>query len=198
MTAFLFALIAVLLTLGAVFGGIHFYWIILWFDLAIALLSWIVPRRTLSRLGIERRGVDRAFCDEEVPVTLRITNRSVLPVPWLEIQEGIPTELRERGHVDHVVALGPLAQTSVTYRLQCRRRGWYTVGPARLRTSDVFGFGERIRIPATTDRLIVYPRIVPLSLLGLPTRSALVALPTRTLRFEDPTRITGVREYQIR
>lgn len=44
--------------------------------------------------------------------------------------------------------------------------------------------------------LLVYPRVVSLQHLGLPTCSALVTLPTRTPMFEDPTRIMGVRDYQ--
>jgi uncharacterized protein (DUF58 family) len=46
------------------------------------------------------------------------------------------------------------------------------------------------------EHLIVYPRVVPLQELGLPTRSPLVALPARTPLFEDPSRIMGVRPYR--
>ena len=44
--------------------------------------------------------------------------------------------------------------------------------------------------------MTVYPRIVSLEELGLPTRSALVALPSRLPLFEDTSRIMGVRQYQ--
>jgi uncharacterized protein (DUF58 family) len=44
--------------------------------------------------------------------------------------------------------------------------------------------------------MIVYPQVVPLERLGLPTRSTLVTLPSRLPLFEDPTRIMGVRDYQ--
>jgi uncharacterized protein (DUF58 family) len=46
------------------------------------------------------------------------------------------------------------------------------------------------------EPFVVYPRILPLERLGLPTRSALVALPDRTPLFDDPSRIMGVRDYR--
>jgi uncharacterized protein (DUF58 family) len=45
-------------------------------------------------------------------------------------------------------------------------------------------------------RIIVYPRVVSMQKLGLPTRSPLVALPSRFPLFEDPARVMGVRDYQ--
>jgi uncharacterized protein (DUF58 family) len=42
----------------------------------------------------------------------------------------------------------------------------------------------------------VFPRVVALQRLGLPTRSPLAALPAREPLFEDPTRVAGVRDYR--
>jgi uncharacterized protein (DUF58 family) len=57
-----------------------------------------------------------------------------------------------------------------------------------------------IHPPQLTERqptyLVVYPQIFPLQQLGLPTRSPLVALPARFPLFEDPSCVTGMRDYQ--
>jgi uncharacterized protein (DUF58 family) len=45
------------------------------------------------------------------------------------------------------------------------------------------------------DYLIVYPQVLPLHELGLPTHSPLAALPARSPLFEDPARVIGVRDY---
>jgi uncharacterized protein (DUF58 family) len=45
------------------------------------------------------------------------------------------------------------------------------------------------------NSLIVYPEVVPIHQLGLPTRSPLMALPAQSPLFEDPTRVIGVRDY---
>ncbi|RME43505.1 MAG: DUF58 domain-containing protein [Caldilineae bacterium] len=44
--------------------------------------------------------------------------------------------------------------------------------------------------------MIVYPRIIPIAQLGLPTHSPQVVLPTPPPIFEDPSRITGLRTYR--
>jgi uncharacterized protein (DUF58 family) len=46
------------------------------------------------------------------------------------------------------------------------------------------------------DFVIVYPKIVPLRSLDIPSRSPFGVLPSRQRLFEDPTRIRGVRDYQ--
>jgi uncharacterized protein (DUF58 family) len=80
--------------------------------------------------------------------------------------------------------------------LTCRQRGHYRLGPLRLQTGDLLGIEQQILLLREPRHLTVYPRIVSLDQLGLPTRSALTALPSRTPLFEDPTRIMGVRSYQ--
>jgi uncharacterized protein (DUF58 family) len=99
------------------------------------------------------------------------------------------------GHRE-VVSLGSREQGHFSYRLDCRKRGYYPIGPLLLETGDLLGIIKHRRLEVEPQYLIVYPRIVPLQQLGLPTRSPLVALPARTPLFEDPTRIMGVRDYQ--
>jgi uncharacterized protein (DUF58 family) len=83
-----------------------------------------------------------------------------------------------------------------TYTLTCRQRGYYRLGPLRLQTGDLLGMEQRSLLVREPRHLTVYPRIVALEQLGLPTRSALTTLPARTPLFEDPSRIMGVRSYQ--
>jgi uncharacterized protein (DUF58 family) len=65
-----------------------------------------------------------------------------------------------------------------------------------LRTGDILGIRERNFSRLSADHLIVYPRVVPLEQLGLPTSSPLAVLPHRAHLFEDPTRVRGAREYR--
>jgi uncharacterized protein (DUF58 family) len=83
-----------------------------------------------------------------------------------------------------------------SYALVCRQRGYYRLGPLRVHTGDLLGIEQRSMFFQESRHLTVYPRIVPLEHLGLPTRSALTSLPARTPLFEDPSRVMGVREYR--
>lgn len=82
------------------------------------------------------------------------------------------------------------------YTLQCRRRGYYAVGPLRAETGDLLGIEQRLLVAQEPRHILVYPRVVPIERLGLPTRSALVTLPSALPLFEDTSRVMGVRDYR--
>ncbi len=70
-------------------------------------------------------------------------------------------------------------------------------GPATLRTGDVFGFASQEMDLLQEDYLLVYPRIVTLTQLGLPPHDPFGEVPLqRQWLFEDPLRTVGVRDYR--
>lgn len=154
---------------------------------------WV--RRSLSRLHMTRRITRYAFTNEHAPVRIELDNRSWLPLPWLQIQEAVPLELKDQDDYRTIVSLGGRSQLVHNYTLYCRRRGYYTVGPLSLRTSDLFGFVEARWEEAGGAEFIVYPQIVPLERLGLPSRMPFGALGVRRQVTEDPARLSGVRAY---
>jgi uncharacterized protein (DUF58 family) len=46
------------------------------------------------------------------------------------------------------------------------------------------------------ESIVVYPKVLPLASLGLPTSSPQAVLPARSPLFEDTTRVMGVRDYE--
>jgi uncharacterized protein (DUF58 family) len=83
----------------------------------------------------------------------------------------------------------------MTYTLHCRKRGVYALGPLNVQTGDLFGVTPALTAETPREPLIVYPRVLPLSRLGLPTRSPLALLRARMPLFEDSARVIGVRDY---
>jgi uncharacterized protein (DUF58 family) len=149
----------------------------------------------------------RAFYGEEITLGVEVTNRKALPLAWLEAVDELPAELEPlegtvipsvRQRRQHLVnAFSPRWYERVRrrVRLRCSARGWFTLGPVRLRSGDLFGFTLRGRDVELIDRLIVYPKVVPLEALGLPPLHPLGDARTPRLLFEDPTRTVGVRDY---
>ncbi|MFN8484677.1 MAG: DUF58 domain-containing protein [Anaerolineae bacterium] len=182
-------LIAILLRVD-----LFFYVFYLFAVLAVVTHWW--TRRGLRGVTVRRAYEDRAFLGEMVEVTLKVSNAGRLPVPWLRIQEGVPIEMASPPFVRRVVSLWPGESATLTYALDCRRRGYYRLGPTNLSAGDVFGFGEDQAREDRESYLTVYPKIVPLTRLGLPSRSPSVSLPSRQRLFEDPSRVRGVRPYQ--
>jgi uncharacterized protein (DUF58 family) len=164
---------------------------------AVYLLSIYWSRRAARALRCRRRFVDRAFTGESIPVELIVENTGPLPVSWLAMDEVVPSYLGE-SPAPQVFGLRGHEERRFTYAVDCRRRGYHALGPLRVETGDLLGFDTGARDLQEPSRLIVYPRIVPLEKLGLPTASALAALPAPRALFEDPGRVIGVREYEPR
>jgi uncharacterized protein (DUF58 family) len=191
-----FTSFVLLLLLIAALLRVDFFFTIVYFLVAVLVLSQLWLKRATEHLRVERRLAERAFTGDRVTVELVVRNTGWLPVPWLEVSERLPVALQAVPFQRQVVSLGPREERRFRYTLNCRRRGYYTVGPLSARAGDLFGIVRRELNWSEAPHLIVYPRVVPLQRLGLPTYSPLVALPARTPLFEDPSRVMGVRDYR--
>jgi uncharacterized protein (DUF58 family) len=194
MSTFLTFLLFLLVLAAVLRVDFFFYVLYLFFGLYVLAGLWV--RRTLGRLAVQRRFTERAFLGEQVTIHLDLTNRSVLPMPWLHLRETRPLKLVSPPTLERVVSLGPRERLTVTYTLHARSRGYYPMGPLRLDAGDVLGLAAEQRQLDEIEHLVVYPQIVPLAALGLPSRSPLGTLRTQQRIFEDPARVIGVRDYE--
>ena len=179
----------------ALFVRDDFIFTIVYLLAGVFVVGRIWNGRALRGLRQERKFTHKAFCGEEVPVQLTVSNRGWLPVVWLRLIESVPTEIAPIIPLRQVLSLGPRSQVRFDYVLRARKRGYYPVGPLFASSGDLFGLTGEQRWESSQDVLIVYPRIIRLSSLKLPASS-----PQGTLRhaqpvYEDPTRIFGKREY---
>jgi uncharacterized protein (DUF58 family) len=156
--------------------------------------TWSV-RRSVRRLVVARHFLDHAFVGQTIPVRVAITNTSRLPIPWLRLEERVPLDLKDISEYKIALSVGGKATTEHLYTLACKRRGYYALGPLSLRTGDLFGFSEARWEEDKPRHVTVYPAIVPLESLGLPSRLALGGRATRPRLDEDPARLSGVRPY---
>jgi uncharacterized protein (DUF58 family) len=152
-------------------------------------------RQAFKSVAYKRTFTDRAFPNEVVSVRLDLVNNGWLPVVWLSAFDSAVPEISPTKSFRQVLSLGPRAKKHFEYQLQTYKRGYYPVGPLFLQSGDLFGLGDDAFRQSPVDYLTVYPRIVPLSSLGLPSRSPLGTLRHTQPIFEDPTRVIGKREY---
>jgi len=176
------------------------------------LLAGVLVRawgeRSLDGVELERLLPEsRAFPGEALHLTYRVTNRKLIPLPWLEVRDLLPDALTAPA-LDRAPGGGA---GTVSYRrsthlrwhervswsldLSCSERGYYRLGPARLRSGDGFGLVTKERAAAAVSVVVVYPRTVPLVDLGLPAARPLGDRRGRERIFEDPLRAAGVRDY---
>jgi uncharacterized protein (DUF58 family) len=175
---------------------VAFIYHVLYVLLAVALLARGWASLVARRLTLERIFPERALNGESVAVELRLRNGAALPVAWLKLHERLPVELSAAAVFDRALSLGPRGEATFGYELHCRQRGWYELGPLTLETGDVLGLNLFRREFASDRRLLVYPKILPPSALGLSSRTPFGDVRTRQTLYEDPARAAGVRDYQ--
>jgi uncharacterized protein (DUF58 family) len=171
-------------------------------------LAWLWNHFVLRRVEYARDLMaGRAFVGERVAVSVTLTNRKTLPVPWLKVDDAFPDRLplvdRElnssstpgRAFLTHLASLGPYERVRWSYEIDCNQRGFFFFGPCDLSSGDMFGFFSQLRRFRTPGRLIVYPRVQPLPELGFPGKDPFGEERVMRHIVEDPTYTVGVREY---
>jgi len=175
--------------------------------LVAAGLSMLWSHFSLSGVSCERLLSERRiFPGENFELQLRLFNRKLLPLPWIqlddELPEGftsdlplIPYDRPGYGLLSRTASL--LWYTSVSWqqRLFGHRRGYYSLGPVTVTSGDIFGFYPRSLTTSLVDHVIVYPKIFPIARLGIPPLYPIGDTTAERRIFQDPVRVIGVRDY---
>ncbi len=173
-----------------------------------AATSYLSHRYCLEGVAFHRTFTPRrAFFGEEITLTLEVTNRKVFPLAWLEVTDELPEEIvphrgriipslrQRRQHLQHLFSLRWYERVRRRVTITCRARGYFPIGPVRLRSGDLFGLTSQGTTSQDEDYLIVYPKIVPLEALGIPSLHPLGDFKAPRPLLEDPTRTVGTRDY---
>jgi uncharacterized protein (DUF58 family) len=176
-----------------VIGGIARYW----------------SRHLWDRVSLPSKLSERrAFSGEEVGLQVTLSNRKLLPLPWFEWRMAISGQFEAPG--EHLAAaaapgtswivrrgaMGWYEQQSWDFKLASNERGYFFVGPTKLRSADLLGIFPQAKEMEQMHHLTVYPRVYPISDLGLPADRPFGERRGRNPIFEDPIRVAGLREYR--
>jgi uncharacterized protein (DUF58 family) len=166
-------------------------------------------RYCLAGVSYHRRlGTSRLFHGEETDLLIEIVNAKPLPLAWLRIRDEFPSQvelLSGRLAVGHrvdrrllvsVLSLRWYEQVTRRYRLRGVRRGVWRFGPLEVASGDIFGLGSKREKHEQTETLLVYPRIIPITALGLPAHQPFGDERTQRRLLIDPLRLMSAREYQ--
>ncbi len=187
----------ILLLLGVAFLlRVDFIFYILYVAIGIFAWSQWNNARALRQIEASRDYRRRAFLGESVAVKLTLKNTSRLAVPWVQFHESIPPELRLETPIRQVTGLRGHQSLSFSYQVTALQRGYYRLGPLQLTSGDLFGLAKPRTGTLRPDFLTVYPRIIPLTQLGLPSRLPFGTIGDHRRLFEDPARPMGVREFR--
>lgn len=165
-------------------------------------------RYALRRIEYQRRfDRNRCFAGEEVGLTVELTNRKLLPLSYLMVDDSVPDALqirstrvlfhrKGRSTLRLIYSLAWYQKVIRHYRVLATRRGCYRLGPVSIRGGDPFGWVDQSQTLDRYEMLLVYPRVLPLEQVGLPSRRPFGDLKSNDRLFADPLRFAGIREYQ--
>jgi uncharacterized protein (DUF58 family) len=165
-------------------------------------------RFSLERLQFQRTlSAKKVFWGDTITLSLSISNRKILPLPWVLVQEETPQGLTflkgklssshkvNREVLSNFLSLSWYHRLTRRYPVQCLKRGIYFFGPATVSSGDPFGFfRKKMELEGHTG-LIVYPRILSLEDIGIPSRHPFGDLRVRRHMFEDPVLVMTTRDY---
>jgi uncharacterized repeat protein (TIGR01451 family) len=175
------------------------------------LLGLLLVSRLLARAGTESLTAQRdtrshtAAIGDELAVTLRVTNNGKLPVAWVLMEDLLPAagrqpdggrRLRVKGKRLQIRMVRGGGEVKLRYHVEFLMRGYYQIGPLLLESGDLFGLHRRYRVVTEPTYVLVFPRVVPLEGYELASRRPVGEVRLTHRLYEDPTRISGVREYR--
>ena len=177
--------------------------------LVVVGVSWLWNRLAFFGLKYEREFSEkRVFMGETIEVKISLSNHKFLPLPWVTTADVFPKELpvdeatllvrgdTGKGVLNNFWAVKWYDKAARVYHLQATTRGFHTFGPVDVETGDGFGMFRSVRRQEGEQTLVVYPRVLPLTSLGLPAKEPFGERPAPRFMFEDPLRTVGVRDYR--
>ncbi len=164
--------------------------------LILLLLSHISSRVWLAGLDCER-SISHTLLQQgaETEVTVTVTNRRGIPIPWIFIEDYYPAEFPIRGENMQLAILMPGRSIKTTYKLRCTRRGYHRVGPLLMQSGDLFGLQRRFRTGSRRDYISVLPTIAYIETYSIAARRPMGPVHISNRIYQDPTRINSLREY---
>lgn len=183
-------------------------WLIIITFLVVALQSYLYSKWGLEKVFYNRSFSEKAVVEgETIEMVDEIVNKKLLPLPWLRLESKISkhlefrTEAKSDHNIDHggfhrsLFSLMPYQRVRRRQILTCRKRGHYRFETVELSTGDVFGFGETFKSVPSVAEITVYPKLIPVEDIPLPSHSWLGDLVVRRWIIEDPFMMAGTRDY---
>lgn len=185
---------------------------IIWF-IFVAIVVIGIHVLIYQKFGLKKIQYQRSFSEnivfegEKVEMIDEISNRKLLPIPWLRLESKIDehlqfrrqvetdNEMKTEGYHRTMFSLKPYQKVRRRQSLICTKRGHYEFKTVSLTTGDVFGIQHTNQTVSSPAAITVYPKLIHLKELPLPAYSWLGETVVRRWVMEDPFMIAGVRDY---
>ena len=196
--------ISALLLLGMLFGASLWVLAAIVVGLLIGVNALLTNTWASSAVAVRAGGDVEVKVGARIPVEVAVTNRSRIPLLWLLVEDLLPAHsargdsasIRINGARVAVMLLWGEETKRIKYEVECRRRGYFQLGPTVLETGDVMGLYRRYRVGNPPQFVTVLPQVVPLGGYEIGSRRPLGEIQMRENVMQDPTRLRGIRRWQ--
>lgn len=166
-------------------------------------------KKSLEGVRYRRRWTyKRGFPGETTQVRIQVENKKWLPVSWLRVSDPwpldvgpadantlAPSHIPGQGFLVNLYNLRWFQQITRTYEIRFRQRGVFALGPPSMESGDLFGLFEEKRELDQQELITVFPELLPVSALKLPSQDPFGDTRARRRLFEDPNLTIGVQPY---
>lgn len=181
-------------------------WVIFIVFMVTILQSWVFGKWLLKGIQYDRFfSMPAVFQGEDVEMVERITNRKLLPVPWLRVESKISQNLQFKKQynldIKHaqfhksLFSLMPYTGISRRHKVHCIKRGCYRLNSVALTCGDLLGVRDISKEYELSAQLLVYPKFIPLEDIPFFSRSWLGDVVVKRWIVEDPFMYAGIRNY---
>lgn len=180
----------------SLFFRIRFLYALFYLSIILPLLSKYLLRFVFNRLKVDVSLEPKNIFHREVSrFNITLANDTFLPLYWLEIILYLPEKLIFPYKIGELVKIPSKDRVSLSYEIKGFKRGIYELGPVILQTSDIISGEEFKNTFKLNERLIVYPKIVPIVSGRIHSYQPIGELRSDEVAFEDPSLFRGTREY---
>lgn len=182
------------------------HWLIVVTILMVFFQAYLFKKRGLIGISYRRFFTEKAvFEGSETEMVEEIANKKILPIPWLRLESKMSTHLSFHKQASLEVvgeqfhrsffSLMSFQKIRRRHRLTCKKRGYYQMRTATLSVGDPFGMDQTRKTFELSSDLLVYPKLVPIDEIPLPSNSWQGDIIVRRWIMDDPFVFAGVRDY---
>lgn len=174
------------------------------------LQAFVLGRFSVSRIRYTRRfEVTECYAGDTIELVEVVENHKLLPVPWLRVESVIDAAIRfqteEAVHIHEgqrtqyhksLFTLGPFRRIRRRHKVICMKRGVYRLASVTVTGGDMLGIAEQSRRYPVEAEIVVYPAVVGMEEVPLPSHGWQGDITVRRWLVDDPFTVAGVREYR--
>ena len=166
--------------------------------IAVIIFNKIFIENIRKNLNIRRfMDTHRVFSGLSELTSLIISNDSPFPVHAIQITDYSDLNISVQQSHQFFFSLKSGENRLESYPIHGRKRGKYIVGPSTVRFNDLINLFSFAQESDTTKEIIVFPTLYNIANMPFKSMQPYGAIKNPMPIFEDPSLISGMREYQF-